>query len=115
MTRNTRRFFFISCLALCLTLVMVLLVFSAMAPLIHLLFVPYQFFLIGACVGALLAATIALASDRKEWSHYRLCFATVMISAFLLVVVNCVVFRVLGGEQFIRRLVDIFRVVFISP
>jgi len=115
MRRNTRRFFLISCLSLCLVLAVVLAVFSLMAPVLRMLFVPYQFFLIGVCVGALLAATIALASDRGEWTHYKLYFLTVMTSVFLLVVVNLVVFRALGGEQFIRKLVKVLWVVFVAP
>ncbi len=114
MTQNTRRFFLISCIGLCFVLAAVLVTFSSLTPVMQLLFVPYQFFLIGICVGMLLAATIALATDRGEWTHYGIYFVTVMLSAFLLVVVNLVVFRALGGEQFVRRLVNIIWVVFIS-
>lgn len=108
MMRNTRSFFLISCIALCFVLAAVLAVFSSMARTLQLLFVPYQFFLIGICVGALMVATIALAADREKWTNYKLYFLTVMISVFLLVVINSVVFRVLGGEQFVRSLVRIF-------
>ena len=107
MTGQTRRIFLFSCLALCFALVAVLTVFSSAAPILQLLFVPYQFFLIGICVGALMVATIVLAEGRKEWADDRLYFFTVMLSAFLLVVVNLVVFRVLGGGQFLLRLVAI--------
>jgi len=113
MKRNARRFFLISCLALCCVLAVVLLLFSSLAPVLQLLFVPYQFFLIGACVGALLVATVALALNREEWTNYGLYFFTVMMSVFLLVVVNSVVFRVLGGEQFMRRLMEIIWIVFV--
>ncbi len=92
---------------LCFALVVALIVFSSAAPVLQLLFVPYQFFLIGICVGALLVATMVLVDGRREWANDRLYFFTVMLSAFLLVVVNLVVFRVLGGGQFLLRLVAI--------
>ncbi len=107
MTEKTRRFFLFSCLALCSVLFVTLIVFSGTAPVLQLLFVPYQYFLIGICVGALLVATMVLAADRREWTDYRLYFFTVMLSVFLLVVINLVVFRVLGGGQFMLKLVAI--------
>jgi hypothetical protein len=107
MTGKTRRFLLFSCLALCSVLVVVLTVFSSAAPILQLLFVPYQYFLIGICVGALLVATMVLATDRGEWTDHRLYLFTVMFSVFLLVVINLVVFRVLGGGQFMLKLVAI--------
>ncbi|UCD57408.1 MAG: hypothetical protein JSV16_16655 [Candidatus Hydrogenedentota bacterium] len=112
MTQNSRRFFLITSVLLCLVLAAVLVTFGYVAPVLRLLFSPYQFFLIGICVGVLIAATIGLVVERDEWTHYRVYFLTVMTSVFLLVVVNSVVFRVLGGEQFIRKLMRIFWVVF---
>lgn len=82
--------------------------FGFTASLLHVLFAPYQFFLIGICIGALTMAALGLIVDRAEWIHYRLYMAAVMLSVFLLVVTNSVIFRLLGGEQFIRRLVRIF-------
>ena len=107
MTGKTRRFFLFSCLALCFVLTAVLMLFSRMASAPQLLFVPYQYFLMGICVGALVVSTIVLAADRREWTDYRTYFFTVMLSAFLLVVINLVVFRVLGGKQFMLKLVAI--------
>jgi hypothetical protein len=86
-----------------------------MAFALRLLFVPYQYFLLGICVGALILATIGLIVDRGQWTHYRTYFATVMVSVFVLVVINFVIYRVLGGEQFVRRLIEMFWVVFITP
>ena len=115
MTRNTRRLFLLSCIALCFLLAVVLATFSKLAPILQLLFVPYQFFLIGICVGALIVATIVLATNREEWTNYELYFVTVMTSVFLLVVVNSVLYKVLGGEQFMRNLMGILWLVFVSP
>jgi hypothetical protein len=115
MTQNSRRFFLIASLLLCFVLIFVLLVFGSMAPMLRLLFVPYQYFLIGICVGALILATIGLIVERGQWTHYGTYFTTVMLSVFVLVVINSVIFRVLGGEQFVRKLIEIFRVVFIGP
>lgn len=115
MRQNTRRLFLVFCLALCFVLVIVLAALSFMAPVLQLLFVPYQYFLIGICVGALMVATLVLTAVREEWTNYRLYFITVMMSVFLLVVINFVVYGALGGEQFVRRLVEIFWIVFVSP
>lgn len=115
MTQNTRSVFLFLCLALCFVLAIVLIVLSTLAPHLQLRFVPYQYFLIGICVGALLVATIGLAVDREQWPSYYPHFLTVMLSVFLLVVVNSVIFGALGGEQFVRRLVEIFWIVFSSP
>ena len=115
MTQNTRGAFLFLCLALCFVLAIILVVLSSLAPALQLRFVPYQFFLIGICVGALLVATIGLAADREQWPSYYPHFFTVMVSVFLLVVVNSVVFGALGGEQFVRRLLEIFWIVFTSP
>lgn len=112
MREASRRFFLLSGLLLCLVLIAVLVAIGLMAPVLQAAFVPYQFFLTGICVGALLAITTGLIVERNGWSNYRLYFFTVMVSAFLLVVTNLVIFRVLGGEQFIRRLMKIFWVVF---
>jgi hypothetical protein len=76
----------------------------------RLTFATYQFFLIGVCVGALTLATIGLIVERSEWSHYTIYFIIVMVSVFLLTVINCVIFRILGGEQLIRKLVQDFLV-----
>ena len=112
MTQKTRKFFLLASLLLCFVLAAVLLIFGAMARYLQFLFVPYQFFLIGVCVGALMVAMAYLIVERSEWtSHYRVYFLTVMASAFLLVVINAVVFRVLGGEQFIQRLIRVVLVV----
>jgi len=115
MTEKSRRFFLISSLLLCLVLMLILLVFSSMAPVVRLVFVPYQYFLIGICVGALIAATIGLIVDRGQWTNYSVYFATVMTSVFVLAVINLVIFRMLGGEQFVQKLIKIFWVVFIMP
>ena len=115
MTNRTRRFFLLASILLCLILAGVLIAISSMAPVLRLIFVPYQFFLIGMCVGGLIAVTIGLTVERHEWTHYRVYFCTVMASVFLIVVTNSVIFKVLGGEQFIRRLWQIFLVVFIRP
>ncbi|MBI5116733.1 hypothetical protein HZA56_09695 [Candidatus Poribacteria bacterium] len=114
MTENSRRFFLITCLLLCFVLAAVLVTFSFTASLLHVLFAPYQFFLIGICIGALAMAALGLIIDRAEWIHYRLYMMAVMLSVFLFVVTNSVIFRLLGGEQFIRRLVRIFWMVFDS-
>jgi hypothetical protein len=114
MTQNSRRFLLISSLLLCLALMAVLLVFSSMASVLRLLFVPYQYFLIGICVGALILATIGLIAERNQWTHYGIYFGTVMASVFLLVVINFVIFRILGGEQFVRKLIQIFWIVFLE-
>jgi hypothetical protein len=114
MTENTRGYFLVLCITLCFVLAIIVVALSSLAPILQLRFVPYQFFLIGICVGALLVATIGLAADREEWTHYRLYFFTVLVSVFLLVIVNSVIFGVLGGQQFVRRLVEIFWIVF-SP
>jgi hypothetical protein len=115
MTQKTRGVFLFLCLALCFVLAIILVVLSSLAPALQLRFVPYQYFLIGICVGALLVATIGLSADREQWPNYYPHFFTVMLSVFLLVVVNSVVFGALGGEQFVRRLVEIFWIVFSSP
>jgi hypothetical protein len=60
-------------------------------------------------------ATIGLIVERGQWSHYRVYFVTVMASVFVLAMINLVIFRVLGGEQFVRKLISIFWVVFITP
>ena len=114
MTQNSRRLFLIFSLSLCFALVIVLFAFGFGSAVLRLLFVPYQFFLIGICVGALAAVTIGLVAERNEWSHYRVYFFTVMVSVFLLVVINSVIFRVLGGEQFIYRLMKVIFIVFSS-
>ncbi len=114
MAQSSRKAFLITALLLCLVLAAVLTTFSYLAPHLPVLFVPYQYFLIGICTGALVVATLGLIAERSEWTHYRFYFFTVMISVFLLVVTNSVIYRLLGGEQFIRRLMKIFWVVFIS-
>lgn len=101
-------------LLLCIVLTAVLVAMGYMASALRLVFVPYQFFLMGICVGALILATIGLVAERSEWTHYRLYFFTVMTSVFILVVINSVIFRVLGGEQFIRRLMRILWIVLSS-
>ncbi len=115
MTQKIRRFFLISSLLLCITLMLVLFVFGSMASVLRLVFVPYQYFLIGICVGALIIATIGLIVERGQWTHYRIYFLTVMTSVFVLVVINLVVFRVFGGEQFVHRLLEILWIVFLAP
>lgn len=112
MRQNSRRFFLITCVLLCVTLAVVLVTFVQMASGLRIIFVSYQFFLIGACVGALAAATLGLIVEREEWTPYRVYFVAVMVSVFLLAAVNSVVFRVLGGEQFLQKLIENFRVVF---
>ena len=112
MTQSSRRFFLIISFLLCLVLSAVLVTFGYVAPLLRIAFVPYQFFLIGICVGALIAATMGLIVERDKWSHYRVYFVTVLMSVFLLTVVNSVIFRLLEGEDFVRRLMRIFWVVF---
>lgn len=114
MTENSRNIFLISSLLLCFVLALVIVTLSVVAPAIHLLFVPYQFFLLGICVGALTFATISLAMNREAWTNYRLYFGTIMLSAFLLVVANSLIFSVLGGKQFVRRLAEIIWFVFLS-
>ena len=98
------------CISLSFVLATVLATLGYLAPLLRMTFSSYQFFLIGACVGALALATVGLILERDEWSHYNSYFVAVMISVFLLTMVNCVIFRVLGGEQFIRKLVSVLRV-----
>ncbi|RJP64094.1 MAG: hypothetical protein C4532_19940 [Candidatus Abyssobacteria bacterium SURF_17] len=112
MKEASKRFLLLSSLLLCLVLAAILVAIGLLAPVLQVVFVPYQFFLTGICVGALLAATAGLIVERNGWTNYRLYFCTVMVSVFLLVVANLVIFRVLGGEQFIRRLMKIFLVVF---
>lgn len=112
MTESSIRFFLITSILLCIVLAAVLAVLGLMAPALRLIFVPYQFFLVGICVGALVAATIGLVVERHQWTHYRTYFLIVMTNVFLLVVVNSIIFRVLGGQQFIRKLMRIFWVVF---
>jgi len=112
MIQGSRRFFLITSLLLCLVLTTVLITFGYVAPVLRMAFAPYQFFLIGICVGALIAATMGLIIERSEWSHYRVYFATVLVSVFLLAVVNSVVFRLLEGESFVRKLMRILMVVF---
>lgn len=111
MKEASRRILLLTSLLLCVVLTAVLATMTYMASALRLVFVPYQFFLMGICVGALILATISLIAERNEWTHYRLYFFTVMTSAFILVVINSVVFRVLGGEQFIRRIMRIFWIV----
>ena len=89
-----------------------LVTFGYVMPSLRTAFAPYQFFLIGICVGALIAATMGLIVERDEWSHYRIYFVTVLTSVFLLAVINSVIFRLLEGENFIRRLMKIIWVVF---
>lgn len=115
MTQKSRRFFLISSLLLSIALTLVLFIFGSMASVLKLLFVPYQYFLIGICVGALIIATIGLIVERGQWTHYRTYFLTVMTSVFVLVVINFVIFRVLGGEQFVQRLIEILWIVFLAP
>lgn len=99
-------------LLLCFVITAVLVIFGITARYLQFLFVPYQFFLIGVCVGALIVATFYLITVRNEWNnHYSAYFLTVMASVFLLVVINAVVFKVLGGEQFIQRLIRVVLVV----
>ena len=112
MVQSSRRFFFITSLLLCLVLVAVLVAFGYLAPFLRTVFAPYQFFLIGICVGALIAATMGLIVERDEWSHYRIYLVTVLASVFLLAVINSVMFKLLEGEDFIRKLMMIFLVVF---
>ena len=115
MTGKAQRFFLISSLLLCFVLILVLFVFSSMAPVVRHVFVPYQYFLIGICVGALILATIGLIVDRGQWTHYSVYFSTVMTSVFVLAVINLVIFKLLGGEQFVQKLIEIFRIVFMLP
>jgi hypothetical protein len=93
-------------------LAIVIAMFGYMAPTFRFVLAVYQFFLIGICVGVLMASTVGLIIERSEWNHYRMFFYTVMISVLVLVVVNCIIFRVLGGEQFVRNLVSDFWAVF---
>jgi hypothetical protein len=112
MEQSSRRFFLITSLLLCLVLIAVLVAFGYLAPFLRTVFAPYQFFLIGICVGALIAATMGLIVERDEWSHYRVYLVTVLTSVFLLAVINSVMFKLLEGEDFIRKLMRIFWVVF---
>jgi hypothetical protein len=112
MTQNSRRLFLVFSLTLCFAIVIVLFAFGFGGSVLRFLFVPYQFFLIGICVGALTAATIGLIAERNEWTHYRVYFFTVMASVFLLVVINSVIFRILGGAEFVYRLMKVFFIVF---
>ncbi|RJP21807.1 MAG: hypothetical protein C4520_09120 [Candidatus Abyssobacteria bacterium SURF_5] len=105
MEQNLKRFFLTVCISLSFVVFAFLSALGYMAPAVRLTFTTYQFFLVGVCVGALLLSTIGLIIKRSEWSHYNTYFITVMISVFLLTMINCVIFRVLGGEQLIRRLV----------
>lgn len=114
MKEASRRFFLLASVLLCIVLTAVLVTMGLMASALRLVFVPYQYFLMGICVGALILATVGLIAERSEWTHYRLYFFTVMASVFILVVINSVIFRVLGGEQFIRRLMRIFWIVLSS-
>lgn len=112
MTERSRSFFLICSLLLCFVLSLVLLTVGSLASILHALFVPYQYFLIGICVGALTMATLGLIIDRGQWAHYRLYFFAVLLSAFMLVVVNSVIYKVLYGEQFIHKLVALLLAVF---
>lgn len=107
MKDSSKRFFLVVSLSLCFVLTAVLVTLGSVGPALRLVFATYQFFLIGVCVGALAAATVGLMVEREDWTHYRTYFAIVMISAFLLVVVNSVIFRVLDGEHFVQRLLNI--------
>jgi hypothetical protein len=106
MKQDSRRFFLIVCLLLSSVLATVILTVVLMARVLQTIFVPYQFFLVGICVGALAAATLGLIIERREWAPYQVYFVTVMVSVFLLAAVNSVIFKLLGGEQFIRRIIE---------
>ncbi len=108
MEQNLKRFLFLVCISLNFVLMVVLVALSYMAPAFRYTFVTYQFFLVGVCVGALALATVGLIVERTKWIQYKTYFAVVMLSVFLLAVVNSVVFRILGGEQFLRKLVSDF-------
>lgn len=102
------KFLFLISLSLCFVLTTVLLTMYFAGPSLRFVFAPYQFFLIGMCMGALAAATVGLIVERSEWPSYGIYFATVMVSVFLLMVLHSVIFRVLGGGQFMRSLMKVF-------
>jgi hypothetical protein len=110
MEQNLKRFLLLICVSLSFVLATVLTTLGYVTPALRLTFTTYQFFLVGVCVGALSLATVGLILERDEWTHYRMYFIAVMASVFLLTVINCVIFRVLGGEHFIRNLVKALRV-----
>ncbi len=105
MRQSSKRFFLITCLSISLVLAIVVAAIGYMAPTFRFVFAAYQVFLVGICVGALAASTVGLIIERGEWNHYRSYFLAVMMSVFVLVVVNCIFFRVLGGEQYVQKLV----------
>lgn len=105
MRQSSKRFCLITCLSLSLVLATVVAAIGYMAPTFRFVFTGYQVFLVGICVGALAMSTLGLIIERNEWNHYRSYFLAVMMGVFVLVVVNCIFFRVLGGEQYVRKLV----------
>ncbi len=105
MRQSSKRFFLITCLSLSLVLTVVVATLGYITPTFRFVFGAYQFFLIGVCVGALAASTLGLIIERGEWNHYRIYFSVVMMGIFVLVVINCIFFRVLGGEQYVRQFV----------
>jgi hypothetical protein len=107
MEQNLKRFLLLVSFMLIFVLVTVLTTLGYMAPALRITFTTYQFFLIGACVGALTLATVGLIMKRDEWNNYIVYFVTVMASVFILAVINCVVFQILGGEHFVRSLVQV--------
>ena len=107
MEQNLKRFLLLVSFMLIFVLVTVLTTLGYMAPALRITFTTYQFFLIGACVGALTLATVGLIMKRDEWNNCIVYFVTVMASVFILAVINCVVFRILGGEHFVRSLVQV--------
>jgi len=107
MERNLKRFLLLVCVSLSFVVASILVTLGFMAPSLRITFSTYQFFLMGACVGALTLATVGLILEWNEWNHYKAYLGAVMTSVFLLTMVNCVIFRILGGEQFIRRLVKL--------
>lgn len=109
MEQNLKRFLLLVSFLLIFVLASVLTTLGYMAPALRITFTTYQFFLIGICVGALGLATIGLIINRDEWQDYNVYFVTVMASVFLLAVVNCVIFQILGGEHFVRSLVQVIR------
>ena len=109
MGQNLKRFFLTVCILLSFVLTTVLTTVGYMASIL-VTFGAYQFFLIGVCVGALTLATVGLIVEREQWNPYKTYCITVMVSVFLLTVVNCVIFRILGGEHFIQGLVKVVSV-----
>ena len=105
---NLKKLLLLVSVSLSCVLATVLATLGYISPLLRVTFSTYQFFLIGVCVGALALATFELILARDEWTHYESYFLTVMLSVFILAVINCVIFRVLGGEHFIRNLVQVF-------